>query len=177
MARADVAARQLLDKIGWAEPPVDPARIAEEVLGVVVVVVSMQPDMSGMLVREPDRVVIGVNEGHSGSRQRFTIAHELGHFHLHKGRSVIIDSDVRVNFRDPVSSLATDREEIEANRFAAALLMPDHMVRSWVMHESFQNAQELVGRLAETFRVSKAAVNFRLVNLGLIPTPVELGHD
>ena len=137
----------------------------------------MPPDMSGMLVREPDRVVIGVNECHSDSRQRFTIAHELGHFHLHKGRSVIIDSDVRVNFRDRVSSLATDREEIEANRFAAALLMPDHMVRSWVAHESFQTAPELVERLAKSFRVSKAAVNFRLVNLGLIPTPVELGHD
>jgi Zn-dependent peptidase ImmA (M78 family) len=82
-----------------------------------------------------------------------------------------------VNFRDHVSSLATDREEIEANRFAAALLMPDHMVRSWVMHESFQTAQELVERLAKSFKVSKAAVNFRLVNLGLIPTPVELDHD
>lgn len=105
MARADVAARQLLDKIGWAEPPVDPARIAEEILGVVVVEVDMPPDMSGMLVREPARVVIGVNEGHSGPRQRFTIAHELGHFHLHKGRSVIIDSDVRVNFRDHVLQL------------------------------------------------------------------------
>lgn len=55
--------------------------------------------------------------------------------------------------------------------------MPDHMVRSWVVHESFQTAPELVERLAKSFKVSKAAVNFRLVNLGLIPTPVELGHD
>jgi Zn-dependent peptidase ImmA (M78 family) len=177
VARADVAARQLLEKIGWTEPPVDPVRIAEEVLHVVIVKTSMSPDMSGMLVREPERVLIGVNESHSDSRQRFTIAHELGHFHLHKGRSVIIDSDVRVNFRDHVSSLATDREEIEANRFAAALLMPDYMVRSWIVHESFQTGPELVGQLAKNFKVSKAAVNFRLVNLGLIPTPVELGHD
>jgi Zn-dependent peptidase ImmA (M78 family) len=159
VARADVAARQLLDRIGWAEPPVEPARIAEEVLGVLIATVSMQSDMSGMLVRETDRVVIGVNDSHSASRQRFTIAHELGHLHLHKGRPVIIDSDVRVNFRDGVSSLATDREEIEANRFAAALLMPDHMVRSWVARESFQTAPELVGRLAKSFQVSSATTS------------------
>jgi len=137
----------------------------------------MSPDMSGMLVREQERVVIGVNKDHSPARQRFTIAHELGHLHLHKGRSTIIDSDVRVNFRDKVSSLATDREEIEANRFAAALLMPDHMVRSWVVSESFQTALELVEGLANSFGVSKVAVNFRLVNLGLIPTPVDLGSE
>jgi Zn-dependent peptidase ImmA (M78 family) len=177
VARADVAAKQLLDGIGWTKPPVDPARIARDVLGVVVVEVSMPPDMSGMLVREPDRVVIGVNEGHSDPRRRFTIAHELGHFHLHKGRPIIIDSDVRVNFRDSVSSLATDREEIEANRFAAALLMPDHMVRSSVAHAAFTTAPELVDRLAKSFGVSRAALNFRLVNLGLIPTPIDLGND
>ena len=177
MARADVAARQLLDRIGWTDPPVDPARIAAEVLGVVIAEVAMPPDISGMLVREPERVVIGVNEDHSAARQRFTISHELGHFHLHKGRSTIIDSDVRVNFRDQVSSLATDREEVEANRFAAALLMPDHMVRSWIERESFQTAPELVERLAKSFGVSKVAVSFRLVNLGLIPTPVDLGYE
>ena len=73
--------------------------------------------------------------------------------------------------------MATDREEVEANRFAAALLMPDHMVRSWIARESFQTAPELVERLAKSFGVSKVAVNFRLVNLGLIPTPVDLGYE
>lgn len=177
MARADVAARQLLDEFGWTEPPVDPKRIAQQMFEVVVAEAAMSADMSGMLVREPGRIVIGVNESHIPTRQRFTIAHELGHLKLHKGRSLIMDSDVRVNFRDRVSSLATDREEIEANRFAAALLLPDHMVRSWIEAEPFHSAKELVERLAKSFNVSKSAVNFRLVNLGLIPTPVDLGHD
>jgi Zn-dependent peptidase ImmA (M78 family) len=177
MARADVAARQLLDEIGWTEPPVDPRAIAEQIFEVVIVKTAMSSDMSGMLVREPGRIVIGVNETHIPARQGFTIAHELGHLKLHKGRSVIMDSDVRVNFRDRVSSLATDREEIEANRFAAALLLPDHMVRSRIESEPFGTAKELVERLAKSFNVSKSAVNFRLVNLGLIPTPVDLGHD
>ncbi|WP_194915349.1 ImmA/IrrE family metallo-endopeptidase [Catenulispora rubra] len=173
MARADVAARQLLDEGGWTSLPIDPQDIAEA-LGVVVVEAPMSSDMSGMLVREPTRIVIGVNNDHSPSRQRFTIAHEIGHLRLHKGRSMIMDSDVRVNFRDNASSLATDREEIEANRFAAALLMPEHMVRSWIAAESFDSAKELVEQLAVNLKASRQAVNFRLVNLGFFPTPVEL---
>lgn len=174
MARADAVARQLLDEIGWTTPPVLPQRIAEEVFGAVVAEAQMSADMSGMLVRESERIVIGVNSDHRWVRQRFTIAHELGHLKLHKGRSLIMDSDVRVNFRDRVSSLATDREEIEANRFAAALLLPEHMVRSWIGKESFDTANELVERLAKTFEVSKPAANYRLVNLGFFPAPVDL---
>ncbi|WP_412520887.1 ImmA/IrrE family metallo-endopeptidase [Actinomadura madurae] len=125
MARADVAARELLDKEGIVKPPVDPFRIAQELLGVLLVQPEMKDDVSGMLVREPTRTVIGINQGHAATRQRFTVAHEIGHLQLHKGRPLIMDTDVRVNLRDKVSSMATDREEIEANRFAAALLIPD----------------------------------------------------
>ena len=62
-------------------------------------------------------------------RQRFTIAHELGHRALHPGRELILDVPVRVNLRDKTSSMASDIEEIEANAFAATLLMPEQMIR------------------------------------------------
>jgi len=166
-------ARQLLEEVGWTSLPVDPQQIAEQ-LGIVVANAPMTDDVSGMLVREPDRIVIGVNGNHHENRKRFTIAHEIGHLRLHKGRSVIMDSDVRMNFRDKVASLATDREEIEANRFAAALLMPEHVVRPWVAEQSFRNAAQMVGQFAETFKVSPSSANFRLVNLGIIPTPVDI---
>lgn len=176
MARADLAARQLLDQLGCVKPPVHPQKIAE-LLGALVVDTEMSPTLSGMLVREPGRLLVGVNKSHHERRKRFTIAHELGHLRLHKGRALIMDSDVRVNLRDSVSSLATDREEIEANRFAAALLMPEHMVRSEIGCESFSTARQLVERLSGAFEVSATAMNYRLVNLGVIPTPVELAHD
>ncbi|WP_301176672.1 ImmA/IrrE family metallo-endopeptidase [Actinomadura geliboluensis] len=45
----------------------------------------MKDDVSGMLVREPTRTVIGINQGHAATRQRFPVAHEIGHLQLHKG--------------------------------------------------------------------------------------------
>jgi len=173
MARADLAARRLLDHFEPDQLPVDPYALAEH-LDVIVVEQPMAADVSGMLIREPDRTVIGVNQGHHKHRKRFTVAHELGHHQLHRGRSLIMDTDVRVNFRDPVSSLATDREEIEANRFAASLLMPEHLVRREISQTPFDSAVHLVTRLAGQLAVSPEAMNFRLVNLGVIPTPVEL---
>src|SRR5690606_34680315 len=86
-------------------------------------------EVSGVLLREPNRTTIIVNARNAPARQRFTIAHEIGHYKLHRG-AVYLDGRTRVNLRDGLSSTATDREEIEANAFAAALLMPVHWVRT-----------------------------------------------
>jgi Zn-dependent peptidase ImmA (M78 family) len=170
MARADVAARELLDKAGILRPPVNPF----EQLGVILVMTAMKDDVSGMLVREPTRTVIGVNEAHASNRQRFTVAHEIGHLQLHKGRPLIMDTDVRVNLRDSVSGMATDREEIEANRFAAALLIPDFMIRNEMSKRRITSAPDLVEHLRRLFEVSAPAMNYRLVNLGVLPTPADI---
>jgi len=88
-------------------------------------------ELAGMLVRDHDQTVIGVNSLHHPNRQRFTIAHECAHLALHEGEVHIdrsFNSNVRVNRRDAVSSMAVDAKEIEANRFAAELLMPYNMV-------------------------------------------------
>jgi Zn-dependent peptidase ImmA (M78 family) len=64
--------------------------------------------------------------------QRFTIAHELGHRALHPGHELILDVPVRFNMRDGTSGTATDLEEIEANAYAAALLIPARMIREQI---------------------------------------------
>lgn len=170
MARADVAAASLLDKFGVAKHPIEPKWLAEQ-LGVAVVLRDMAPEVSGMLLRGDGQEVIGVNQSHHGHRQRFTVAHELGHLQLHRGRPLILDTDTRVNFRDPVSSMATDREEIEANRFAAALLAPEVMVRACVAETAFVTAEELVKALSSSFDMSPQAMTYRLMSLGIISGP------
>lgn len=172
MARADTAAAELLSRFGIVAPPVDTQWLAAQ-LGVIVIPEKMTSDVSGMLLRGEDQNVIGVNADHAPVRQRFTVAHELGHLLLHRGRPLILDTGARVsiNRRDGLSSTATDREEIEANRFAAALLAPEKMVRQEVRRSDLLTAEDLVESMARTFNMSRVAMNNRLTNLGVISDP------
>lgn len=151
--------------------PVDPVAIAEH-LGCAVVFKDFSGDLSGVLVRNDGAVTIAINHADSLLRQRFTIAHECGHLALAHEGQIFIDKQV-VNRRDNTSSLAIDEREIEANQFAASLLMPrdevvEHLDR--LLH-SCRNRAMLVEQLAGKFRVSRPAMEFRLVNLGLLGSP------
>lgn len=170
--RAEQAAARLLMEAGETSPPVSVERLAAH-LGVVVSRSAFKDgDVSGMLIRQDGRTpVVGVNDVHSDHRQRFTIAHELGHFLLHPGREIVLDRPVRVNLRDRTSSMATDREEIEANAFAASLLMPAELVRSELQRLTAavrQDPERCTSALAGIFDVSESAMGFRLINLGLV---------
>jgi Zn-dependent peptidase ImmA (M78 family) len=128
---------------------------------------------SGFLHREGSRVVIGINSRNSPKRQRFTIAHELGHWLLHEGKPLIVDQSVMINRRDGVSSQATDQEEIEANHFAAALLMPKTFIADAItghLRTGIGSREELVAALARDFDVSNEAMGYRLINLGVLST-------
>ncbi|MEH0628332.1 ImmA/IrrE family metallo-endopeptidase [Streptomyces sp. NPDC020898] len=170
MARADAAARALLQEFQVVTAPIDPFALARR-LDVQVVPQDLDDDVSGMLLRRDGRCVIGVNRTHSLLRRRFTVAHELGHLRMHRGRPLILDTDTRVSYRNSVSSMATDREEIEANRFAAALLAPERLVRDVVHRTTFRTVDDLVTQLAGTFELSEIAMTYRLMNLGIISGP------
>ncbi|CAM5396551.1 ImmA/IrrE family metallo-endopeptidase [Kitasatospora aureofaciens] len=170
MAKADLAARALLQEFQLHAPPVDPVALAK-LLGVLVVPQQLDDDVSGMLLRKDGSCVIGVNRSHTAERRRFTVAHELGHLRLHEGRPLILDTDTRVNYRNTVSSMATDREEIDANRFAAALLAPEAMVRQAVRSVGFRTTEELVRVLSGQFQMSEIAMTYRLMNLGIVSGP------
>jgi len=165
-------AQALLERLDIKRPPVPVEAIAAD-LGIEVVFKPFDGDnVSGMLFRdeETSRVVIGVNSAHSTVRQRFTIAHELGHFELHPGKPTILDHVVRVNFRDKNSNSASDKQEKEANRFAAYLLMPTEMVEGEVHKGTSSKSladSELVDDLASVFHVSGQAMGIRLSALGL----------
>lgn len=172
MNRPIDAALALLDGSAVVEPPVPVEHIARDCGALL----SYQPfdgeDISGLLYRAPNAApVIGVNSTNPKLRQRFTVAHELGHLVLHEGQELILERLVRVNFRDATSSTASDQEEIEANRFAAELLMPGPL-----LERAFQlllegrplSDVELVRRVARRFEVSHQAMEYRLANLGML---------
>jgi Zn-dependent peptidase ImmA (M78 family) len=133
-------------------------------------------DVSGLLVVQDDHGVIGVSASQAPARQRFTIAHELGHFLLHREvMPVFIDKQFfkpyLAAFRDSASSKGEDRIEREANSFAAALLMPAAMVRKAIAQLEVDVADEdAIDELAKQFQVSRQAMTFRIANLGIFAT-------
>lgn len=174
---AEAAALELLEKHGLQRRFPVPVEVIANKLGVLVRRQHFEADdVSGLLLREPGETpIIGVNASNAEVRQRFTVAHELGHLSLHKGKRLVVDRAVRVNFRDSVSSLATDREEMEANAFAAGLLMPSAAVSDQlnrIVRGRQRSDSEVVDALAGKFQVSRSAMEFRLINLGML-TPGE----
>jgi Zn-dependent peptidase ImmA (M78 family) len=175
MNRIEKTVKKLLGDLNIDAPPVPVDRIAEN-LGATL---KYEPfdfdgheDISGMLYRDGETKIIGINRSHHLNRQRFSISHEIGHLLLHK-KDMFVDKVV--NFRDSRSSLAIDPEEMAANAFAAELLMPREFIRNEILKLMNLNStftkDELIKRFARTFKVSTSAMEYRLNNLGVLVSP------
>lgn len=172
MRKIEKMVEKLLGDNYVTRPPVPVDQIAESLNAII----SFEPfegkdDISGILYRDGKNTIIGVNSAHAQTRQQFSIAHEIGHLMLHD-KELFVDKVVRVNFRDNKSSLATDREEIQANAFAAELLMPKSLISAEIdrlikKKQTFEK-DELIEHLSKTFQVSPQAMEYRLINLGIL---------
>jgi Zn-dependent peptidase ImmA (M78 family) len=164
-SKIDALAQELLHKHGVKAPPVEVHEIAESE-GATILVKHFNNEISGLLLRSNEETVIGVEKTQSVARKRFTIAHELAHLLLHRGKELRVDREFRVNLRSANSSTAEDVEEIESNAFAAALLMPESFLRRDMrdLVLDIDDAKQ-VGELAKRYQVSAQAMTFRLVNL------------
>jgi len=119
--------------------------------------------LAGMLVRG-ENPVIAVNSAHHKNRQRFTIAHECGHLVLHN-ENFHIDEDFPILRRDENSSLALDKREVEANQFAAEILMPLDFLKNDLSEKSIDIEDDLgVRSLSKKYMVSMQAMTYRLIN-------------
>lgn len=151
----------LADRDGRIMLPVEPERIAEH-LGVTVEKRRLDHGIDGLLIRRSgsEPFIAVVNAYTSGNRQRFTLAHELGHYvRDYRGRAT--GRIGIVEYRNEPSSTGADDREIWANGFAASLLMPASIVR--VMWAQGQTPE----RMARLFGVSAQALTIRLRNLHL----------
>lgn len=113
------------------------------------------PNISGAFSRTDSTIYVSGKE--SPERQQFTVAHELGHYKLHKDRTT------EILWREKLWQFGSkDKDETAANWFVASLLMPKAAVeRMWKITKNPSD-------LAKFFGVSKAAMYFRLKDMGLI---------
>jgi len=157
---------QVLRECGIRRPPVPVDEIPAQ-YGIQLCQLKGADDIFGAIARKRDQVIIALNPVQHPNRQRFTIAHELAHYFLHPNEGDHVDRDFRIILRNSDSSRGVDWKEVEANRFAAALLMPEHFLRRDLTRIS-EFDEPTVRRLASRYRVSRLAMKYRLQNLGLI---------
>jgi len=163
-------AKQYLDHANIHTTPVDPRLIAQHI-GIPVFEWEMPDEISGLTLAIEDRVCIGVNQEHPNVRQRFSIAHEIGHVVLHvaqpKGREAYVNvemNDVEAGKLWAMEGYKQEySEEREANWFAADLLMPSHLLR-----EDYERGRTSnLHTLARAYDVSQQALYIQLKSLRL----------
>lgn len=139
------------------------------ILGVEIRYRPFSGELYGMVHRGRDgSAVIGVNSSDATSRQRFTVAHELGHLLLHEDTSLHIDERFPIGLRTRISGLAVDEREVEANQFAAELLMPLEFVRKDVDFLRGTDVDVAIAKLARKYKVSIEAMTIRLSALRFV---------
>ena len=134
--------------------PVRITAITEE-YGIDVYNSSMSRNISGAIIKEGDKYVIYVNDKHPKNRQRFTIAHEIAHYILHKEK---IGDNLTDNamYRSKLSNVF----ERQANILASEILMPVNFVMQFI------EENKSVSEMASLFKVSEGAMRIRLRQCG-----------
>jgi Zn-dependent peptidase ImmA (M78 family) len=162
---------QLAARWGSSAPPIDVNKVARQ-LGLRVVEENLGADVSGLLITGRDQPCICVQKGDFPTRKRFTIAHEIGHHYLRHqfegGAHVHVDRGNLISQRGLRASEGVDPKEIEANQFAAGLLMPSKLVREAVGKIGGPLHDHHVEKLARAFEVSEQAMTIRLTALRLL---------
>lgn len=138
-----------------------PVRVEElaKTLGINVMRMPLPDNLSGRLVKKGGAYEIHLNAGHASTRQRFTLAHELGHFVLHRpllGDGITDNAAYRAEPCPEYSNHAiTQKHETEANQFAAELLMPRETVDRMIADG------RTVAQMADDLGVSRHAMSIR----------------
>ena len=157
-------AKQKLKDHNMYSIPVDPVLLANK-LGIRVSnAVFSEPTISGMIAKRGENCSLLINDNDTPYRKRFSIAHELGHclLHLFANDGEFIDNEIDLFRIEAFDADGKQLQEIEANQFAAALLMDAELIKEyWPVFKT-------LNAMAEAFKVSEAAMGIRLSGLGLV---------
>ena len=154
------AARQELG-LGLDQPVHDLLTVVEQTAGIPVALLRLGNGVAGAYIVRRDQSFIFLNGSEAVTRQRFTLAHELGHHRL--GHRAVIDGIETIEGR------TTDPLEQQANAFAAELLAPEQALRTWMeAHDDPLITISVLCRIAAWFGISPPAAFVRLVETGIL---------
>ena len=143
--------------------PVDVVKIAK-LNSINVYEGNLEKNVSGAIRynKETENFEILVNKNDTRERKRFTIAHEIGHFFLHKEILMSDEIHIDIMYRMPNDDEEQKRREKDVDYFAGALLMNKTLLTK------MYNENNIITELAEMFDVSISAMTVRLDILGLL---------
>lgn len=163
----ETLALQLIQKTGILAFPIS-VNLMTQKYNIGLLFYDFADEISGVLVEKSGQFTIGCNKHHHENRQRFTIAHELGHYFLKHQRQGFFVDESTLFFRANASTPGESAQEREANAFAASLLMPKPFMEKYLLENKVDfSDDEALGNLAKAFSVSTGAMAFRLANLGI----------
>ncbi|MAL99671.1 MAG: hypothetical protein CL583_14610 [Alteromonadaceae bacterium] len=136
--------------------PVKVGEIAQS-LGLIVKRSTLSAGISGEIRSADSGYVIRVNRHDVKARQRFTVAHEISHYLLHRdliGDGIVDD----ILYRSSLS----DAREAEANRLAADIVMPWRLIDEFLRAHQDLHIEQRIEKLAGAADVSTTAIKIRL---------------
>jgi Zn-dependent peptidase ImmA (M78 family) len=138
--------------------------------GLIVMEYPLGDDVSGLLSIKDGIGTIGYNQNEPKVRKRFTIAHELGHYELHRDKSdLFVDKQFIYRSLNSGNTAVNQQMEQEANMFASGILMPTDLVRAAVENANIDlTSSDTIKELAKMFEVSETAMSIRISSLGFI---------
>lgn len=166
--RIDEKAMKLLQQSDALALPVDLNRVVEY-LGLSLNEKPLENEYSGFLAVKEKTIVVNLN--HPPVRRRFTIAHEIGHYQLHRrSEDIPVFIDRAVYHRKESVAGVEHLMEMQANAYAAGLLMPEALLDVYLDDHPALDLEKPadIKTLAEEFEVSRPAMEFRLINLGFV---------
>lgn len=161
-----MTAHQVLDTYWNNTAPIDPFVIAQNI-GITTLFMQLETNVLGLIKQnESQQIEIHINQHLEEETQRYTIAHELGHYFSVENFRYFKDDIylIEMGLLNDTKNISDHYEEINANIFALELLMPktaiDYMLKT--------GKANTIGDLAKIFKVSLSIMNVRLLRLGYV---------
>ena len=153
-------ARKVLKDYELSEVPTN-LSVLFQGLGLKYIELNDTDDIDGAIIEIDGKPAIAVlNKARPVQRQRFTLAHELGHIFLkHTKRDIYNPEEIREN-RRKLTDKTKPPKEIEADIFASELLIPYQQLKKYTADMS--NIEKMAG----IFQVSKQAMTLAIMNYG-----------
>ena len=170
MSKGKFAAQKLLVQCGIDDPTEFPLDLIVFGRGATLIEKPLN-NSEGRIVFGKDKAIITISSNiEYEGKKRFVIAHELGHFEMHRNLlQVHNDTDATLEY------FKNGHQETEANEFASELLMPENLFRKECIGKKF--CPELLRYLSERFKTSITSTAYKYLELGSHPICLFYSHN